>query len=504
MTRTFLILAVAAILALPASAQVHKDTRLGFQFKPPKDFNAIALKPTDITTVAKYQSDQRAHGSSWGAQSNPSFQLRFYPLGEDDDLETVMERRWESAEEAFGYSEIAKEKKVKIAKVSCLEKHIRPENGAETIYYAVVPQDDGIFVFQGRSITERFDKYVKDFSKAAKSLKRIKKEDTSERQAELDQMSDQEAYLQRQIDKLPPGWDFIRTKRYLFLFNAEKNWVKDLSKQIEKIRDTYEKLYPPDEPITAVSIVRVCASRDEYIGYGGSAGSGGYWSSFHKELVVFDSPPRNATEATLNHEAFHQYIYYFYGELAPHSWYNEGTGDYFAGAKMSKTYRIQGFGDAPGGIARQATAKEACRLLAEGKTDEPRCGTPLKDLMRFTQREYYNNGLVHYAQGWAVVHMLREAKRLEPKWDRILDDYLVNLVEARHEVAIKTRDRALEQAEKKEPGSSAELDQDPEDWYAKADTDEIQSVGYEKTFREWSQADWDAFNQAYLDYVEKL
>ena len=493
----------SSLMAAPAAAQLHKDTRLGFQFKPPKDFGAIALKPTERTTVAKYQSEHREYSSS-GAQSSPTFVLRYFPLGDDADAETEVERHWERAEEAYGYSKVVKQKKLRIAKINCLEKHIRPENGGQTAFWAVLPQDEGIFVFHGLAISERFDKYAKEFSKAAKSFKRIKKEDTSEREAELDQMSEQERYLQTQVDKLPPGWESLRTDRYLFLFNADKNWVKELGKQIEKIRDTYEELYPPDEPITAVSIVRVCASFDEYLGYGGRKGTGGYWSSFHKELVIFDRPPRNTTAAILNHEAFHQYIYYFYGELAPHSWYNEGTGDYFAGARMTKSYRIKGFGDAPGGIGRKGTVKEACRLLGEGSTENSGCATPLKDLMRYTQGEYYARAGVHYAQGWGVVHMLRESKRLRPKEKLILEEYLLNLVAARHEVAIKARDRAMEQAEKKEPGSSAELDQDPEDWYAGADTNEIQALAYEKTFSEWSQDDWDKFNQSYLEYVEKL
>jgi len=33
----------------------------------------------------------------------------------------------------------------------------------------------------------------------------------------------------------------------------------------------------------------------------------------------------------LYHEAFHQYIHYAVGDVAPHSWFNEGHGDYFAG-----------------------------------------------------------------------------------------------------------------------------------------------------------------------------
>ena len=63
-------------------------------------------------------------------------------------------------------------------------------------------------------------------TRSIKSFKRIEKTDTSDRDAELAQMTEQERFLQKQIDKLPPGWDSLRTDRYLFLFNAEKDFVK--------------------------------------------------------------------------------------------------------------------------------------------------------------------------------------------------------------------------------------------------------------------------------------
>jgi len=502
------VIALSVVLLAPlASAELFKNTKFGFQIKPPNKFESIALNPKETTIVAKFQSTQREHGKN-NRGFNSIFEVRFYPnsrISDDETREEYIEALWERFESSSGYSEILKEKKTKIARVSTVEKHIDPANTGLIIYVTLVDQEDGIFVFQGHALADRFaKKYASDFSKTARSFKRIKKDDREVRQAELDQMDPQERFLQEQIEKLPKGWDFLRTDRYLFLFNAEKNWVKLLADRIEAVRNVYEKLYPPDEPIDDISIVRVCASRDQYLAYGGSSGSGGYWSSSHKELVLFDSPPRSTTEAIVNHEAFHQYIYYFYGELAPHSWYNEGTGDYFCGARMTRTHRIKEYGDPPGGVQRKGAAKEACRLMAAGEWDNPRCGDPLKELMHFSQSEYYARGGVHYAQGWALVHMLREAKRLKPAWDRILDDYLVNLLEARHEVAAKIMKRDLDQAEKKKKGSSDELSQDPTDYYSRADPGDIQNLAYDKTFAGWADDDWTEFNDFYIKYVESL
>jgi hypothetical protein len=118
--------------------------------------------------------------------------------------------------------------------------------------------------------------------------------------------------------------------------------------------------------------------------------------------------------------------------------------------------------------------------------------------MRYTQQEYYENGGVHYAQGWALVHMLRESKRLEDKWERILPEYLANLLQARHEVATELMAKAKS---KDKTGSASE---DPKDYYEVASTDAIQALAYEKTFSDWTDEDWEDFDAFYLEYVEKL
>src|SRR6185295_12181222 len=41
-------------LSFVVSAQ-FKDSKHGFSFKPPKDYVAVALSPSDIFTLAKYQ-----------------------------------------------------------------------------------------------------------------------------------------------------------------------------------------------------------------------------------------------------------------------------------------------------------------------------------------------------------------------------------------------------------------------------------------------------------------
>jgi hypothetical protein len=102
-----------------------------------------------------------------------------------------------------------------------------------------------------------------------------------------------------------------------------------------------EKLFPPAKPVEAVSAVRVCKSRDEYFSYGGPRARG-YWNSVDKELVFYDAEKTDSsnhsndadTFIALYHEAFHPVHLLLDRELPPHSWFNEGHGDFFSGAQI--------------------------------------------------------------------------------------------------------------------------------------------------------------------------
>lgn len=512
----FAVALLFALVAAPlAPAQIHKDEVRGFQFKPPRDYNAVALNPSERVVVAKYQDPTTSYGGEQGRTAyNSVFEVRFYPMSEPNEDEEEDEEfdRTEPVmaylERAFGYYEIDKEKKITIARSKVRELHITPARGSIKVWAVLLEQEDGVYLFEGTAIDKRFTKELRDFVKAAKSFKRIDKIDTTSRDSELSQMSEQERFLQKQIDKLPPGWSHLRTDRYLFLYNADKKFVKGMAEQIEAMRDVYEVMYPPEEPIEDVSIVRVCNSRSEYMAYGGSSGSGGYWNSREKELVFFDQAPRTETLCVLNHEAFHQFIFYFYGELAPHSWYNEGHGDYFSGARMTKTYRITKYANAPGGFDRTQLIKNMARLASDGKKVSKGAAAPLKELLDYSQGQYYAKGVGRpvgfYPQGWAIVHMLRESKGLKPEWKLILPEYLDNLVAARHEVAEETMKKRLVTAEKLKEGSSEDMSHEVKDYYDRIDTKKVQNRAYEKTFAEWTDADWAAFDKFFLKYVEKL
>ena len=280
--------------------------------------------------------------------------------------------------------------------------------------------------------------------------------------------------LQAEIGGMP-GWWMTETDNYFVLTDSEdEGFIDELCERLEAIRSIYEVDYPAEKARRVVegaelasegpgeaggeegegaapgqdperrgggsvvakddldksrlSVVRVCSDRDMYFSYGGPPSSAGYWSSRHEELVIFDDRKRGGrrnTWAVLNHEAFHQYIFYFYGSIAPHSWYNEGTGDFYSGYEFNsarKNFKLKEF-DWRRDLAKQLIREETY--------------IPLNEIVYWSQREYYgrdrfgNGGGEHYAQGWSFIFFLRQGKGKPKKWndawDEILDVYLDEL-----------------------------------------------------------------------------
>ena len=181
-----------------------------------------------------------------------------------------------------------------------------------------------------------------------------------------------------------------------------------------------------------VSVVRLCKNHEQYLQYGGPNGTSGYFSPIEQELVVYDAKAdegRDATWAVLNHEGFHQYTFAFFGNLAPHSWYNEGTGDYYAGFSFnvkSKKFKVE----------KNVGRQDNILMIREDYA-------PLRDFVQWDKAKYYGNGGIGrsgkelagwacYAQGWSLIYFLREgskAKGWQKEWGSILDTYTDTLLE---------------------------------------------------------------------------
>jgi hypothetical protein len=230
-----------------------------------------------------------------------------------------------------------------------------------------------------------------------------------------------------------PGWYSIDSTHYVILSNSKiRPFVESLSKDLEIVREkVYTKLFPPrrggdaDKTATAskeesISPVRVLDTESEYFQYGGPGGSAGYFNPQSGELVLFtkfeDVTKTKSTEycrSVMFHEGFHQYIHYAVGDVSPHSWFNEGHGDYFAGMTV------------PGGAVTYKTFSWRVQFFKEHKHIDL---MPLRSLIRLPQREYYDNASLKYSEGWALIYYLRQVSRKKDE-QQILDKYFTYLAD---------------------------------------------------------------------------
>ena len=217
------------------------------------------------------------------------------------------------------------------------------------------------------------------------------------------------------------GWEAEDLENYIVVYHTkDQPLVRQICKNIESIRKKYVELFPPARDVTAVSTVRICRDKDEYHRYGGPQGSAGYWNWVTEELVLYDAvkkekgkrPKDDDTFIVLYHEAFHQYIYYSTGQLSPHSWYNEGYGDFFSGA-LVKGGKVKKIDVNPWRIGTIQYAIE------QGRANS------WKDIIRFEQAQYYANPGICYAQGWSMIYFLNTAPAVKKnkRWSQILPIY---------------------------------------------------------------------------------
>jgi hypothetical protein len=268
--------------------------------------------------------------------------------------------------------------------------------------YAWVADQKRTVALVGLCAPAEFDEQVKIWRYIAE---RVEIADPEERSLEkLERLYAKKALLDvpyriKIRSQLVRGWKAEDTPNYIVVFSTkDEPLIRAIKVELEAVRAEYERLYPPVKPIETVSTVRVCRDRDEYFQYGGPAGTGGYWNSAAQELVFYDyenvgkiaGTGKADSRIVLYHEAFHQFIHYSCGELAPHSWFNEGTGDYFSGAKIAGG-KVRRIGVNPWRIRYVQAALEAGLSI------------PWSEILAFEQAEFYRpdrRGMC-YAQAWA-------------------------------------------------------------------------------------------------------
>ncbi len=450
--------AIAALALLSLSGAVYgqlgetfKDRRLGYSIRPPDKWPKVPTEPREEYAVAKW-AGKRDYGN-FSTEGNLYLFSKVAKKSEKklpeelEDLADEYGRGLELFKRAGTYQSYWRQrlyddkfelpKPTSEAAVKGFESKVkfydiyRPggfdaANRPARFWYfaAVFDLPDRQFVLEFTGGEPARDKLLPIYTDAAKSFRLLpaKEIEAAEDEEAVAALTERQKAVRTAelVKRQTPGWWFKESEHYIVLTNlpqSKSDIIDEISSRLKKIRKLYEKDFPPAQKIDAVSIVRVCKSREEYLNYGAPQGSAGYWSSFHKELVMYTEGQKDFVLSVLNHEAFHQYIFYCFGELAPHSWYNEGFGDYYAGASFDGgTAMVKPF------KWRTGTIKDAIRTKTY---------VPVKDIIKYSQGQYYAKPDLCYSQGWSLVYFLKRGLPKDHPYAAILPKYFAKLVETK-------------------------------------------------------------------------
>ncbi|MFT5284491.1 MAG: hypothetical protein ACI8TQ_000648, partial [Planctomycetota bacterium] len=355
------------------------------------------------------------------------------------------------------------------------------------------------------TISEKVSKkWKRTFKSSAKSVEEVERE-RSLKFEKGGTYQDILAYHSELVSRTP-GWTVLPTpsKRYLIKTSStNKKFVDEVIERLELSRDLFERDFPPEQPITDVSVVRICGTEKEFHSYGKTRrGVGGWFSPSSAELVIFDyrETDRNATYSVMSHEAFHQYCHYLFGRSEAHRWFDEGHGDYYGGVRFNLG-KAKVTKKMPGGFNRLPVIKSMLQ------SDDQ---APLAQHLYFDHAEWQSqgpSGVSCYAQSWSIIYMLRRGalgelprKMWEPEYAEILPNYMRTLSqgfrEAYEQLTILRKAEASEDGRELTPD---ELEFDSEDLEEET-REEIWKVAMAES---WGKIDLEAFEEHWLSFVRK-
>lgn len=457
-------LILAALLAAGAQQAAGQDTwtdeELGYQVLTMDGWEAVPVEPTERYVVAKWASPRpirdypcrmlvyvfrREPEGDDDQKSSPAGEYaRRMPFGVRRSFKSWLKgrrsRKGMKLEDPRGFKVEAPEGvevQGRYYEGTRPSGYVRGGKALDPFFYVAATfttkeREFALELFCGEPSKRRLKPY---FQRIVKSFRLIPREEARDDEGAgngeaAKDLSPRERARKRAEDNTKvPGWWYEESEHYIIVTNLERKHrpkILRIRRQLEAMRTIYERDFPPSEPIEAISIVRVCKDRQSYSNYGGPGGTAGYWYAPAEELVLYMKGYFRFVLGVLNHEAFHQYIYYACGKISPHTWFNEGYGEYYYGTEV---------------VGKRGIINP-CRPRVDTIKAHIREGThvPMEKFLRYSKREYYGDASRCYAQGWATVYFLKEGVREGHPWSKILPTYFDTLVETR------SRKKALEAA----------------------------------------------------------
>ncbi len=533
---------VAPVVAPPVQSKSsqHEDVRLGFKFKPPKDWTAVPLKVDESWQVAKYLSP-REHiyndPQGWTWSHKPQLIVIAFPAAVvEKDIE--VERKDEKTTEirilnpyknyedylartylGGGYY-IAADEQGEIDGVAVRKLEIKVEklsyNGPKRVMTWIFDTAEIDFAVQIEVLESAHAKLKKELEASLKSFRitpRAANASAPSGGSDMDlspsawsdlpvferrmRRQDQERALHHRAQQnLPEGWTAKKHGRFLVLNRSDDRCAQRMVERGEALIGWLDAQFPfvgPQEYMRA-PILRICKDWEEQ----NAVSSGTGWSTWWLEIVTYDDKG-GATSwqgQYFNWRVFELWFQEHDRDLfdAFPPWLSQGLRDTAEDAVVSKG-KVE--------FRRDSWERDQLRTRARsGALSSPR------DLMRLSSSSFWEK------QDWGmqretealVRFLLSPAAQRNARTKEVLPGYIANLKAVVDEIKAEAKAKT-DGAEPSTPDKPKTEEEEAARFKAQRSAwkDREQRVvdqTFERTFRDWSDKDWADFEKAYFAALE--
>ncbi|MCC6409547.1 MAG: hypothetical protein IT453_20480 [Planctomycetes bacterium] len=538
----------ALLVLLLASAaragELYENPNFGFKLRPPKGWAQMPQQSSEEWQVVKYLSDKTYFwtdkAGGWTFEFKPELTVVAF-VTEVTRQKAEVEKKKEDGKDSItillrnpykdyldylkrtysggGYY-VSEEKDLELEGVPVHVYEIKVEKlargGPKRIVTWLYKQPEVEFAVQIEVFEDSYPKVKALMEDAFKSFRLIPRtggglpgattgeklvlEDTSKltpKQREERRRGSERKAQEKALKTVPEGWDTFRTKRFLVLYHTDEKFARRIAGQAESLFAWLEATFPfvgPEEYVRC-PVLRICKDSDEYNAYW----TGGISFSFGErapEVVAYNDQSGFQTGwavERLNQELCDFWFHERDAQLAAAmpNWLVSGLLQTLGNARCDKTTGKMEF------RADEWGRDEVRQIVRSGAALRPR------ELIRQTSDDFAGKSGDQYMNstwqsGAWVFYLTAGAGAKDAKTKELLSSYIRNLkqVVTDREALDRAGDKTTPEAPKTEEEEEAQFKARSTLWRQRQK--ELLDETYERTFRSWSDKQWDAIEQAYF------
>ncbi|MEM6671405.1 MAG: hypothetical protein AAF726_01095 [Planctomycetota bacterium] len=525
----------------------HRNTRFGFQFRFPRDWENIAIKTEEEWLGAKYRSDQKftwTHPDlGWTYSHSPELLVIVFPHevmkkggenvekeksedGEDvvkititnpyRDYDDFLQRTYADG----GYFKAEEEEDeidgVKVTKLLYKAEKLA-RTGPKTISTWIYHAEDVDYAVQVVGLADHWDDVEKQAKRTRRSFELIERDgpiehsgrtadqlvltrldlgDSTPEERRTAAKASEVAMHSAAIEKLPDrGWKHEHKGRVLMLTSADDKWSDRVMKHTNNLLDWLDEEfgYLTEGEYMRQPIVRVCKDRDEAAAFTAGVTTGGYggmWSISDEFVTWWDDT--GWTGYCIDNLSSQIYRYWMMEknlrlQTALPSWIDSGLQNLVSNVRMD--------GRKPDWRRDDFAIERFRDLVRSGNADSPR------SLFLMTSKEYndFENVTALFgrqAQAEMLIsYLLIPEIRRKRSAKGLLEEYLKNMVAVIEDIE-KEREAELDKAREKLHPDKGEGDylRERRKIFSEMEKELLQRT-FDRTFGDWSDSDWKKFTK---------